>query len=751
MTLAPEENALPRTDHTTEDRMNPSHAHHDVRIEQLLTTMTRAEKLAQLQIRYHPDPEEAKKLVRAGIGCVFWAGSAEATNELQRIATEESAHGIPLLVGLDVIHGHRTIFPIPLAEASSFDPTVAEEDARVSATEARSAGINLTFSPMIDVSRDPRWGRVAEGFGEDVLLTSVFGRAKVRGYQGSDLAADDAIAACAKHFVAYGDAEGGRDYNTVDVSEHRLRNVCLEPFRAAVGEGVAAVMASLNTVAGVPMHANRRLLTDVLKGEWGFPGTVIGDADAVPNLIAHGVAEELRDALAAALGAGLDIEMGGNVVSSDGTSALRDEDLAEARVDDAVRRVLLVKARLGLFDDPYVPAGGEHTAPTARSRSAARHAAERSIVLLKNDGTLPLASPAGRVLVTGPYADSTDHSGAWVMSFGEETRDTIASALSAADAGLTVTTLPGATFYGDDPRLQDAVRSAAPAHDVVVVAVGEPSDLSGEASSRSDLRLPGDQERLIRTVAETGVPFAVVLMTGRPLVTAGWVDSAPAVLLAWHLGTEAPAAIARTLLGAVNPAGRLPMAFPRSSGQVPIYYAHESTGRPARTGGVLNQDAIDIGVVGPNNVDDRYTSKYRDLPLGPQFRFGDGLSYTRFAYGETTIAHRSISRADLSAGSRFELTVRVANVGPVDGDEVVQLYTRDVVASVAPLVRRLGAFQRVHIPAGAARDVTLTVGHEELGFWTTNGAPSFDVEPGAFEVFIGGHITDEPVAVLTVS
>src|SRR3954454_19245476 len=645
-------------------------------IEALLARMSWEEKLAQLQISYRPQLEDAAELVRGGIGAVFWPRSAAATNELQRVAVEETPHGIPLLIGLDVVHGQRTIFPIPLAQAASFDPAVAETDGRVSAAEAASGGVTWTFAPMIDVSRDPRWGRVAEGFGEDTHLTAVLGAAKVRGFQGESLADPGSILACAKHYVAYGAAEGGRDYNTVDVSEYRLRNVYLEPFQAAVEAGAGTVMASLNTVAARPVHAHRQLLTDVLKGEWGFTGAVVGDADGVVNLLAHGIAEDLHDALVQSLSAGLDVEMGGHVVAPDGTTSLTPDDLTVARVDDAVRRVLRLKVALGLFDDPYVDAAAELTAPTAATRSAAREAAERCPVLLKNDGTLPLPERPLRVLLTGPYADSTDHLGAWVQSFGEPA-GSLADALRAQRPDLELTVLPGASFDGADPARQQEVARAAAGCDVVLVAVGEPSHLTGEASSRADLRLPGDQEALVHAVADTGVPFAVVLANGRPLVTSGWSDRAPAGLEGWHLGTEAAPAIARILTGAVTPAGRLPMSFPRSSSQVPVHYDHENTGRPATTGGTLQPLSHDIGLQGPANVEEWFTSKYRDLPLGPQFAFGHGLSYTTFGYGTPALSRAVVSADELRAGATVEVSVGVTNTGQRAGDEVVQLYLRD--------------------------------------------------------------------------
>ena len=514
--------------------------------------MTWDEKLAQMQVVFRPDPAELDRWVRAGVGATFWPRSAAAVNALQRVAVEQTRLGIPLLIGLDVIHGQRTMAPTPLAMAASFDPGMVERTARLAAAEAASGGVNWTFSPMIDVSRDPRWGRVAEGFGEDPYLTAVMGAAMIRGYQGDDLRAPGSIAATAKHFVGYGHAEGGRDYNTADMSEHRLRNVYLEPFRAATAAGVASVMAAFNTIGGKPMHAHRRLLTGVLKDEWGMRGVIVGDADGVANLVPHGVATDLPDAVRQSVQAGLDIEMGGSLTDDGGQALLVAEELGTDRVDDAVRRILTLKTMLGLFDQPYVPEDEEITEPTRAARALVRAAAARSTVLLKNDGTLPV-TPSGRVLLTGPYATSTDHLGAWTQSFAAPARS-IADELTGRYPLVEFTVEPGVGFYDDDPANLETVAAAAASHDLVLVFAGEPSGLSGEAASRSDLRLPGRQEELIRTVAATGVPFVVVLENGRPLVTSGWIDLAPAVLEAWHLGTEAAAAIVDVLTGAAEPA-----------------------------------------------------------------------------------------------------------------------------------------------------------------------------------------------------
>lgn len=706
---------------------------HSRRIRSLLGELTRAEKLGQLQIVFRPGHAAAEKLVRDGIGSIFWPRSAAAVNALQRVAVEETRLGIPVLVGLDVIHGHRTIGPVPLAQAASFDPALVRDLAALAAAEARSAGVTWTFSPMLDVSRDPRWGRVVEGFGEDVHLTAELGRAMVRGYQGESLAASDAIAATAKHFVAYGQPDGGRDYDTVDASEHRLRNVYLEPFRAAVDEGVAGVMASFNTVAGHPMHANGRLLTGVLKDEWGFDGVVVGDADGVRNLIPHGVAEDLADAVRLAYAAGIDVEMGGAPSESDAA------ELDPARLDDAVLRVLRLKEALGLFEHPYVPEGDELVEPNDEARRLVRQAAARSMVLLKNDGTLPLAVPR-RVLLTGPFAESTDHLGAWTQSFAAPARslaDQLRDRLPDAD----VRVIPGVGFLDDDASGIPAVVDAASGSDLVLIFAGEPSSLSGESASRSDLRLPGRQAELIRRVAGTGTQFVVVLENGRPLVVADWIDHAPTVLEAWHGGTEAAAAIVDVLLGDAEPAGRLPMSFPRSVGQVPIHYAHERTGRPATTGGTLSAETFDIGLHGPENVHEKYTSKYLDLELGPQFSFGHGSGYAAFSHGVPRLTHEVLEGDALASGIHATLELDVTNTSNRRGDEVVQVFVEDVVASVAPPVRRLVAFERRTLGPGETVTFTFELGTARLGFWVTDAAaPRFVVEPGLFRLHVGSTL-----------
>lgn len=720
------------------------------RARQLVARMSPAEKLGQLQIVFRPDQDEMADRVRAGLGAIFWPRSARAVNALQRVAVEETRLGIPLLVGLDVVHGQRTIAPVPLAQAAAFDPEMAEHLARLAAREARSGGVTWTFSPMADISYDPRWGRVVEGYGEDVHLTSRMTGAMVRGYQGAGLSSDAAIAATAKHFVGYGFAEGGRDYNTVDVSERRLRDVLLAPFRAAVAESAAAVMASFNTIAGTPMHTHRRLLTGVLKEEWGFGGIIVGDAEGVRNLLAHGVAGNIADAVRLAYSAGLDVEMGGvpGELNADALAAL-----PAARIDDAVTRVLMLKEALGLFEQPYSNEGDEITEPGDDSRRLVRRAAARGSVLLKNDGTLPLPASSTaslrRVLVTGPYARSTDHLGAWTQSFGAPARS-IAEVLAERRPDIDFAVLPGVDFTDDDAAGIEEVVAATADVDLVLVCAGEPSRLSGEAASRSDLRLPGRQEDLIRAIAATGTPFVVVLENGRPLVTADWIDQAPTVVEAWHGGTEAAEAIVDVLFGDEDPAGRLPMTFPRSVGQVPIYYAHENTGRPASVRGSMDSTHVDIGLDGPANVQDKYTSKYLDLDLGPQFCFGHGGGYASFAHGAPRISVPSISVDELRAGGAVAVDIEIANTSERDGDEVVQLYVEDIVASAAPPVRRLISFERRSIAAGENAAVVFEVRWSDLAQWSdAEGADV--VEPGLFRLHLGPRLDDTQAVEFSVS
>ncbi|MGW7082970.1 glycoside hydrolase family 3 N-terminal domain-containing protein [Streptomyces sp. NPDC054871] len=709
--------------------------------------MTVEEKLGQLQqlpwaVSTGPGGSETKDVedaARAGrLGSVLNIFGAKSSNALQRIAVEESRLGIPLLFGLDVIHGLWTTFPIPLAQASSFDPEVGRRDAEVSAKESRSNGVHWTFSPMMDVTHEPRWGRIAEGCGEDPYLTTAFAVAKVEGYQGgkgSGLDAKDRIAACAKHFVAYGGAEGGRDYNTVDVSESRLRNHYLPPFKAALDAGVATVMASFNTISGVPAHGNSHMLTDVLSREWGFEGFVVSDWNGVDELVAHGFAEDGADAARLALNAGVDMEMASTDLAKHGKKLLRGGRISEQRLDEAVSRILRLKFALGLFDHPYVDEGAAIDKPSAEAREAARETAARSMVLLKNDGkALPLKKSAGAIAVVGPFGDSDDLLGTWTFPGAAKNFPSgkVLAAVKAAAPRAKVTYAKGVDPEGKDTSGIPAAVSAAKSADVTVVVVGEPPAMSGEAAARSDISLPGGQEKLIEAIAATGKPFVVVLVNGRPLTVGGWLKSAPAVLEAWHPGLEAGNAIADVLFGEVNPGGKLPVSFPRTVGQIPVHYNHESTGRPY-------------------NADNKYTSKYLDLPPDPQFAFGHGLSYTSFEIGEPKLSRDRVPARALREGDTLEVSVTVRNTGDRTGDEVVQLYVHDIAASITQPVRKLRGFRRVTLKAGKSKTVRFQLGADDFGFWTNAESGEFRVEEGAVDLYVGNSSEAEAKKRLTIT
>ncbi|WP_367047067.1 glycoside hydrolase family 3 N-terminal domain-containing protein [Streptomyces sp. Je 1-332] len=728
----------------------------DPRIQQLLDRMTVEEKLGQLQqlpwaVSTGPGGSETKDVedaARAGrLGSVLNIFGAKSSNALQRIAVEESRLGVPLLFGLDVIHGLWTTFPIPLAQASSFDPEVTRRDAEVSAKESRSNGVHWTFSPMMDVTHEPRWGRVAEGCGEDPYLTTAFAVAKVEGYQGpregkdgqdqrgSGLGAKDRIAACAKHFVAYGGAEGGRDYNTVDVSESRLRNHYLPPFKAALDAGVATVMASFNTISGVPAHGNSHTLTDILHKEWGFDGFVVSDWNGVDELVAHGFAEDGADAARLALNSGVDMEMASTDLAKHGKKLLSGGRITEHRLDEAVARILRLKFALGLFDHPYVDEDDAIDEPSAAAREAARETAARSMVLLKNDGkALPLKKYTGSIAVVGPFGDSDDLLGTWTFPGAAKNFPSgkILAAVKAAAPRAKVTYAKGVDAEGKDTGGIPAAVSAAKKADVTVVVVGEPPALSGEAAARGDISLPGGQEKLIEAIAATGRPFVVVLVNGRPLTFGGWLKSAPAVLEAWHPGLEAGNAIADVLFGEVNPGGKLPVSFPRTVGQIPVHYNHESTGRPY-------------------DADNKYTSKYLDLPPDPQFTFGHGLSYTSFEIGEPRLSRDRVSARALRGGDTLEVAVTVRNTGERTGDEVVQLYVHDIAASIAQPVRKLRGFRRVTLKPGKSKTVRFQLGADDFGFWTNAENGEFRVEEGAVDLYVGNSSEAEAKKRLTIT
>jgi beta-glucosidase len=696
------------------------------KVDALLARMTLQEKLGQLQQldgeangNYRP---EHLKLVREGLlGSTLNVRGAKRTNELQRVAVEESRLKIPLLFGFDVIHGYRTIFPVPLGEAASWDPATVERAASVAAAEAASAGVRWTFAPMLDIARDARWGRIVEGAGEDPYLGSAMARARVRGFQGGDYSAPDKVVACAKHWVGYGAAEGGRDYDTTDISEGRLREVYFPPFKAAVDAGVGTFMSAFNDLNGVPASANPFTLTTVLRGEWKFDGFVVSDYESVKELINHGLAADEAEAARSAINAGVDMEMVSRLYGKYAPQLIRENKLSQAAIDDAVRRILRIKFRLGLFDKPYADETREQATILSRANvEAARDVAARSIVLLKNDrDVLPLAKNARSIAVIGPLADDQPNMlGSWTGDGRKEDVVTLLAGIRGkASPATKITYARGCAIAStsidaaaEAPWLDEAVRIAREA-DVVVVAVGESADMSGEAASRASLDLPGRQLDLVKAVIAIGKPTVVVLMNGRPL-TINWIaENAPAILETWFGGIQAGNAIADVLFGDVNPGGKLPVTFPRAVGQVPIYYAHKKTGRPPD----------------PNN---KYTSKYLDVPVTPLFPFGFGLSYTQFR-----LTNLKLSAQSIKSTGRITVSVDMENVGKRAGDQVVQLYIRDVAASVTRPGKELKGFERMSLKAAEKRRVQFTLAPEQLGFY--NRDMRFVVEPGEFKVFVG--------------
>lgn len=698
----------------------------DARVDALLKKMTLEEKLGQLQQDGGPvegSPALVAKARKGLLGSTLNVRGAKAVNAIQRAAVEGSRLKIPLLFGFDVIHGYRTVFPIPLAQASSWDPSVAEAGARFAAREAALDGLRWTFAPMVDIARDPRWGRVAEGAGEDPYLGAAMARAYVAGFQGKDLTAQDSLAACAKHWVGYGAAEAGRDYSTTEISERTLREIYFPPFKAAVDAGVLTFMSAFNDLNGVPSSANPFTLTNVLRGEWKFDGFVVSDWDSVAQLIPHGIAADGREAARRGLTAGVDMEMDSALYNAELPKLVADGKVPLATIDEAVRRILSVKARMGLFEHPYADEKAVPTAPDAAARAAAKAAAVRSMVLLKNDGgVLPLSKNIKNLAVIGPVADDGGSVlGSWSGNGQASEATTILAGLRAALPGAKVVFSSGCALTGDsDAGFAKAVAAAKDA-DAVVLVLGENNDMSGEASSRAFLDLPGRQLDLAKAVLAAGKPTAVVLLNGRPLTLSGLAEKAPAILEAWQPGTEGGAAVAAVLFGDENPGGKLPITFPRTLGQVPLYYNHKNTGRPPVES-------------------DHFTSKYLDMAVTPLYRFGHGLSYTTFKVsGLTTAADKT---------GRFSVNVEVENTGARAGDEVVQLYIHRPAASVTRPVAELKGFERVSLKPGEKRKVGFVLGPNELGFYGLD--MTYKTEPGAFEIMVGTDSAPSLSASLTL-
>jgi beta-glucosidase len=701
-------------------------------VEHLLAQMTLEEKVGQLTllpIVGTPDGaiidlQGQKHLAMTDVGAVIGASGAEKTRQLQRLVVEGSRLHIPLLFSLDVTHGFCTMFPVPLAETSAWEPDLTQRTAHAAAVEATASGVHWTFAPMIDIARDPRWGRVVESSGEDPFLGSAMATARIKGFHGDGPTSTAFMLATAKHFVAYGAAEAGRDYNTVDLSQRTLWEVYLPPFQAAVQASVDAIMPAFNELEGLPMASNQALLDGVLRRRWGFSGMSVSDYDAVSDLITHGIAATPLDASRQAIQAGLDIEIGNQFFRLNLPYLVSNGQVPMATVDNAVRRVLKAKQQLGLFDDPYRYSDITRQrllSQTPQARALAREAAQKSIVLLKNaDSLLPLSKELHNILVVGSLA--TDVAASLENCMAAERPIGAISILqgiqNAASPASRVIYVPGASPSSQDTQGIAAAQNAAQEADVIVAVLGETSNMSGEANSRASLDLPGAQNALLRALLKTGKPVVVILRNGRPLALTGTVERAPAIIESWFLGTEAGNAVADVLFGDTNPSGKLPMTFPRSVGQVPIYYAHKNTGRP-----VVDQD-------------DSWTSRYIDQPSTPLYPFGFGLSYTTFSYGTP-----QLSSSRLGSSQRLTVTTSVTNTGPRAGDEIVQLYLRDNVASVTRPVRQLRGFRKVHLRPGQTQEVVFTLDENDFAVLDADFEPR--VEAGTFTLFVGGDSTTD--------
>lgn len=705
----------------------------DTRINALIREMTMEEKLGQLtllwggqsedgnpDVRRNSEDELAGKARSGQCGAFLGAHGAEYNNRLQRAAAE-SRHKIPLLIGNDVIHGYHTIFPIPLAEACSWNLPLIEEAARVAAIEARGAGTNWTFAPMVDVTRDPRWGRIAEGAGEDPYLGAAIAAARVRGFQGRSLASNESVLACAKHFVAYGVAEGGRDYNGADISPQALAEIHLPAFDSAVRAGAGSIMSAFNEINGIPASGNKKTLTDILRNQWRFHGFVVSDWTSVTEMVNHGFAANDADAAVKSISAGVDMDMSSSSYSMHLAEAVRSGRLPESTIDEAVRRVLRMKHALGLFDNPYADSTREKLLLCQQHRQWAREMARQSIVLLKNEHeTLPLAKEMASIAVIGPLAD--DHRealGTWAVigKPAEVVPRLEASIISLLDGlrerapkELEIRHAKGCDLEKEDRSGFGEAVDLVKKSDFVIIAVGEGRESSGEAASRTSLQLPGVQQQLVEAIHAVGKPTVVVIQSGRPLAISWISEHVPAVLQAWHLGIETGHALADVIFGDFNPCGRLPVTVPRNVGQIPIYYSHKNTGRPPTA--------------------EKYTSKYLDAPWTPLYPFGFGLSYTTFKYDQIRLAQRRIER-----GGNLEVSVRITNTGTRRGAEVAQLYVRDLVASMTRPVRELKAFSRVELDPQESREVKFAVPVESLGFYDSE--MNYIVEPGAFRVWVG--------------
>ena len=707
------------------------------RVEQLLSRMTLSEKIGQMnQVSAGGEVSNYAEALRNGqIGSILNEVDPVKINEFQRICVEESRLGIPLLVGRDVIHGFHTIFPIPLGLAATFDPALVEEGARIASVEATGQGVRWTFSPMLDIARDPRWGRMAEGSGEDPYLDARMAEAMVRGYQGESLEATS-MAACIKHYVGYGAAEGGRDYNSTFLTERQLRNVYLPPFEAAVKAGAMTLMTSFNDNDGVPSTGNTFILKDVLRDEWGFDGLVVTDWNSMGEMISHGFGADRKEVARLAVNAGVDMDMMTFGFISHLEELVARGSVKESRIDDAVRNILRIKFLLGLFENPYVDIEAGQAVQYAESHlDAARRTAEESVVLLKNDGILPLrADRVGTILVTGPLADAPhDQLGTWAFDGQKAHTVTPLKALQARFPGKVIYAPYG---YSREKRNRfDDIVAAARRADVVLVFLGEEAILSGEAHCLADLNLIGSQSDLLVALQAAGKPVVATVMAGRPLTIERDLPNCRALLYAFHPGTMGGPALANLIFGEVNPSGKTPVTFLCTVGQVPMYYAHNMTGRPYNGEKMLSEIDLEAGQTSLGN-----TSYYLDYGALPLFPFGFGLSYTSFRYSDV-----SLDQDVYPADGTLTVSFTLENTGSCDGTEVVQLYVRDLVGSITRPVKELKHFERVSLKAGEKRTIQLQLPVSELAFYGLDGVKK--VEPGDFQLWVAGDsASGEPVA-----
>ena len=707
----------------------------DQKVSEILSKMTLEEKVGQLVqysgFEYATGPQNSNsasvlnEIKQGKVGSMLNVAGAGETRKFQELALQ-SRLKIPLLFGQDVIHGYRTTFPVNLGQAASWDLALIEKSERIAATEASAYGIHWTFAPMVDIARDPRWGRVMEGSGEDTYLGTQIGLARIRGFQGKGLGNLDAIMACAKHFAAYGAAVGGRDYNSVDMSLRQLNETYLPPFKAAAEAGIATFMNSFNDINGIPATANKYILRDLLKGSWNFKGFVVSDWGSIGEMVPHGYAKDNKEAAEKAILAGSDMDMESRAYMAELPKLVQEGKVDPKFIDDAARRILVKKFEMGLFDDPYRFSNEKRQkeqTDNQENRKFGREFGSKSIVLLKNEkNILPLSRSIKTIALIGPFGKETSaNHGFWSVAFKDDNQRIVTQfdgIKNQLDKNSTLLYAKGANADDQDRSMfAEAVETAKKA-DVVIMTLGEGHAMSGEAKSRSNIHFSGVQEELLKEVAKTGKPIVLMINAGRPLVFDWAADNIPTILYTWWLGTEAGNSIADVLFGTVNPGGKLPMTFPRTEGQIPVYYNHYNTGRPAK-----------------NNTDRNYVSAYIDLDNDPKFPFGYGLSYTQFKY-----ADMNLSSTNLKGNQTLKISVNISNNGSYDGEEVVQLYIRDLFGKVVRPVKELKGFQKVFIKKGETKTVSFTLTPEDLKFY--DDELNFDWEGGEFDIMVGTNSRD---------